>query len=228
MRGSDVKVALLSDMHGFLPPAGMIPEVDLLAIGGDVCPITDHGTIRQALWLKSEFTDWLGEIREFQPNIEIVGVAGNHDFVAENHYGIMAGLPWHYLEDDGMELCGLQVYGSPYSNEFGAWAFMEPEHELAYRWSWIPRHLDLLITHGPAYKLRDRVNNDWGGAVRDKHVGSKNLRQTLEDTEPRVHLTGHIHEGYGQERFGDTLVVNASYCDDRYSDRKNPIQVVTL
>ena len=228
MSSLSVTVAMVSDMHGYLPPAGMIPDADLLVIAGDLCPLTDHSETRQELWIMSTFRDWLNEVYEFQPLLKIVGVAGNHDFVAEapGGYEMMSSLPWKYLEDEGTEIKGLRIYGSPYSNQFGRWAFMEPEEELAERWSWIPRNLDILITHGPAKRLLDRVNNDWHAD--DPHVGSTNLRQVIEDVKPRLHVTGHIHESYGSTVHHDTVIYNASWCNEHYNNDHNPIQVVVL
>ena len=51
------------------------------------------------------------------------------------------------------------------------------------------------------------------------------LRATVETLAPRVHVFGHIHEGYGQVRERDTLYVNASCCDRRYRPVNAPIVV---
>ena len=40
---------------------------------------------------------------------------------------------------------------------------------------------------------------------------------------PRLHVFGHIHEGYGTHRKGATLHVNASICTLAYEPANRPI-----
>ena len=61
----------------------------------------------------------------------------------------------------------------------------------------------LLICHTPPYDTRlDRLMNG-------TPVGSPAVRAFIERRRPDVAVVGHIHEGRGVERVGDTLVVNA-------------------
>ena len=61
----------------------------------------------------------------------------------------------------------------------------------------------LLICHTPPYDTRlDRLMNG-------TPVGSPAVRAFIERRRPDVAVVGHIHEGRGVERLGDTLVVNA-------------------
>ena len=46
------------------------------------------------------------------------------------------------------------------------------------------------MTHGPAYQIFDRTNDQ-------DDVGCEALRARLSDLRPRLHLAGHIHEGHG-------------------------------
>jgi Icc-related predicted phosphoesterase len=189
------------------------------------------------MWLRTAFTDWLNELK--LRDITVVGVAGNHDFVAQSGddghgkgggYQLMRDLPWIYLQNQGQEVLGLNVWGSPYSNQFGRWAFMESEPVLETIWSHIPGDVDILITHGPPYGHGDLVNNDWGDASRDKHVGSKSLARIVRSLKPaiKLHVTGHIHEAYGVSNNGRTAVVNASFVDERYHPRKDAINIRKL
>lgn len=41
------------------------------------------------------------------------------------------------------------------------------------------------------------------------HVGSKSVREFIMRHKPEICLTGHIHEGRGSGRIGDTLILNA-------------------
>jgi Icc-related predicted phosphoesterase len=61
----------------------------------------------------------------------------------------------------------------------------------------------LLVCHTPPYDTRlDRLMNG-------TPVGSPAVRAFIERRRPDVAVVGHIHEGRGVERVGDTLVVNA-------------------
>ena len=44
---------------------------------------------------------------------------------------------------------------------------------------------------------------------------------------PKLHLFGHIHEGYGTLQTKETLFINASICNVRYAPVNEPI-VLTL
>jgi len=62
---------------------------------------------------------------------------------------------------------------------------------------------DIVISHVPPYKTKDR-------AFLGIHIGSKKLRKIVEEKKPMFVLCGHVHEDYGYERLGDTIVVNCS------------------
>ena len=83
----------------------------------------------------------------------------------------------------------------------------------------IPPETDVLITHGPPYGILDEVLRD------PRPVGCRNLLHRIEEIKPRVHVFGHIHEGYGQVRQNDTLFINASVLDVRYQPVNAPVVV---
>src|SRR4051812_1778145 len=112
-----VRLAAISDLHGYLPDT---PPCDALLIAGDICPVDDHSLPYQREWLKTAFAPWL----ERQPATKIVGIAGNHDFIAEEDDDLMRGLPWTYLRDETTEAGGLTIHGSPWTVTFMQWAFM--------------------------------------------------------------------------------------------------------
>ena len=208
-----MRLVLTSDFHGFLPDK--VPECDLLLIAGDVCPVWNHDRRVQALWLKSDFADWLRE----QPATDIVGISGNHDFVLEvSHIG--EDLPWIYLEDTNVEIQGLKIHGSPYSNKFGHWAFMRSDENLdKITWPKIPKDVDVLLIHGPAYGCGDLT-------IDNEHVGSmsleKRLRTPIIFPKLKLYVFGHIHEAYGQWKIGGVPAFNASHVDIDYKP-VNPV-----
>lgn len=50
----------------------------------------------------------------------------------------------------------------------------------------------------------------------EKHVGSAEVRNLLQEKEFDLFVTGHIHEGRGTDTIGDTLIVNPGPVQDGY------------
>ena len=201
---STYRVAATADLHGYLPE---VPRSDVLLVAGDVCPVSDHRLDSQRRWLEGPFADWL----ERTDAGAIVGIAGNHDFVAEADPGLMRSLPWTYLCDESAEVGGLVVHGSPWTPTFREWAFMRDEAELERVWARIPDDADLVVTHGPPLGHGDLV-------VDGRHAGSASLaRRLAELARLRLHVFGHIHESYGSRtRLGAAVLANVSYVDFDY------------
>ncbi len=199
-----MRAAAISDLHGFLPD---VPPCDLLLIAGDVCPVEDHELDFQRRWLTGPFTDWLDRLDAG----EIVGIAGNHDFIAEADPGLMRSLPWRYLCDESIDVDGVRVHGSPWTPTFMAWAFMHDEEDLAAVWARIPDEVDVLVTHGPPLGHGDL-------AVHGVHVGSENLAERLARLDRlRLHAFGHIHEAGGsRDTLAGATIANVSYVDFDY------------
>jgi uncharacterized protein len=66
----------------------------------------------------------------------------------------------------------------------------------------------LMICHTPPYETRlDRLMNG-------RPVGSPAVRAFIEARRPDVAVVGHIHEGRGVDRVGETLVLNAGALRD--------------
>ena len=61
----------------------------------------------------------------------------------------------------------------------------------------------LMVCHTPpAHTATDRISSG-------QHVGSPTVRAFIEEHQPEVCITGHIHESAGVDRIGRTVVVNA-------------------
>jgi Icc-related predicted phosphoesterase len=57
------------------------------------------------------------------------------------------------------------------------------------------------------------------------NAGCEELREAVRRVGPRLHVFGHIHEGYGREEHDGTLFVNASTCDEHYRPLNPPVVV---
>jgi Icc-related predicted phosphoesterase len=198
-----ITIAAMADLHGILPTA---PPCDLALIGGDVCP---HAPLEaQAAWLDGAFRRWLERI----PAREVVAVAGNHDWVFERAPHLVPELRWRYLQDRGVELFGLKIYGTPWQPRFRDWAFNLDEPELEIKFNQIPEGTDIVVCHGPPLGFGDVVPRPAG----DEHVGSASLRDRLLAVRPRLCIFGHIHEGRGVYEMGGTVLANVSLVNHRY------------
>jgi len=201
-----MKVVFISDTHG-MHKTVKIPECDLLIHGGD---ITHTGELS----ILQDFLEWIVE----QNAKNIVFIAGNHDWgfvrrpedcyalLRDYGFGIQLGQPdgtvreaglsqyegvMYYLQDAGVTIDGVKIYGSPWQPWFCNWAFnLERGEPLRKKWEMIPLGTDVVVTHGPPAGLGDFCDN--------MHVGCGDLVERLEVVNPRYHLCGHIHEGYGR------------------------------
>jgi Icc-related predicted phosphoesterase len=126
----------------------------------------------------------------------------------------------HYLFDSGVEIDGVNFWGSPWQPEFFNWAFNLPRGEkLAEKWALIPGNTDILITHGPAHGMLDWVPNG-------QRVGCEDLFQRIMDIQPKIHVCGHIHCSYGQKSFHGVEFINASVLGERYTHENKPITLL--
>ena len=189
-----MRIVCISDTHA-MHEGLVVPEGDLLIHAGDC---TNSGDLEEL----AEFDAWLGS----QPHPHKVLVAGNHDFAfqrepAEARARIRSAT---YLQDGEVEIESLRIWGSPWQPWFFDWAFnLERGEEIRAKWSLIPAGVDILVTHGPPLGHGDRTFDA-------RSVGCADLLEAIRRLQPRLHVFGHIHEGYGQTREGTTRCVNAS------------------
>lgn len=127
-----------------------------------------------------------------------------------------------YLEDEAVAVGPIQFYGSPWQPKFYDWAFNVPRAEIESKWERIPTNTDVLITHGPPLGRGDVAYIGIG------RVGCVSLMKHVQSrVKPRLHVFGHVHEGYGITHDGTTMYVNASSVSKNYTQH-NPSIVVDL
>jgi len=211
------KIVFISDTHNkhkHLTSKGMgniLGSGDYLIHAGDCTSMGSKNEITQ-------FLEWFSNT-DFKHKIFI---AGNHDFGFEQQTDIAQeykDMGVIYLFDNEVTIDGIKFYGSPWQPEFHNWAFNLPRgEELAQKWEQIPNDVDVLITHGPAYGILDYA--PIGG-----HVGCEELYRKIVEVKPKIHVCGHIHDGYGQKTMGGIEFLNASVLNDRYEHAHKPIVV---
>ena len=144
-------------------------------------------------------------------NNNILGVAGNLDQedVARYLEDIEISLHGKGVMINGLGIVGLG--GSNYTPFNTPYEFSEQELAsfLASGYSQLKDAKNLiLVSHTPPHETKtDKLLNG-------KHVGSTAVRDFIEQYQPPLCLTGHIHESRGQDYIGRTLVLNPGMLKD--------------
>ncbi|MEM7036058.1 MAG: metallophosphatase domain-containing protein [Bacteroidota bacterium] len=205
-----MRIVFLSDTHGKHKQID-VPAGDLLVHAGDISG-------RGLPWQVREFMEWFGA----QPHTHKVMIAGNHDFLAETEpetFRAMVPDNVIYLENEGVEIEGLKIWGSPITPWFHDWAFnVHRGPDIARVWEKMPDKIDLLITHGPPHGILDKV-------VTGEPVGCKELLKRVSEVKPTIHVFGHIHEARGEALIGPVHYINASNLNMEYEVAHAPVVV---
>ena len=202
-----IRLVAISDTHG-LHRHLTVPDGDILIHAGD---ITGHGQVEQV----ADFNEWLGTL----PHRHKIVIAGNHDFCFQDQPVETAALLTNciYLFDEAIALDGLYFYGSPWQPWFFDWAFnLRRGTEIRAKWELIPKETDVLITHGPPLGHGDLTSHG-------ECVGCADLLESVRQKRPKLHIFGHIHEGYGMMQNEHTTFINASSCNLQYRPVQRPI-----
>jgi len=234
-----MKIVCISDTHNRHKEIDC-GKGDIIIHAGDATGRGQSGEIEP-------FLKWYGSL-DF---VHKVMIAGNHDWGFEREperfekmcekYGVI------YLNDSECVITDfdtgkdIKIWGSPVQPTFCNWAFNrdidhdnqgDPYHGfkkhplIKPHWDMIPDDVDILITHGPPYGIRDEVPR-WHGISGDtEHVGCPHLMDAIENrVKPKMHVFGHIHEEYGITYKSGTMFVNASSLDDRYIYSHKPLEI---
>lgn len=196
-----LKCVAISDLHNDFPD---LSGGDVLIIGGD---LTTRGSEEELT--KAKY--WLNTQR---PKFKhILFTPGNHDLSFETDRELAEGwLGQKALINEVVEIEGVKFFLSPYSLQFGSWAFMKPENTLTYAVSTWPLDVDVAVVHGPAYGIRDVVwrGDHWTGDSVGSHSIKWWLNKAIDKGRLRAFIFGHIHESFGVEIFRDTLMMNVA------------------
>jgi Icc-related predicted phosphoesterase len=221
-------VVCVSDLHENLPE---IPECDVLCVAGDITFGFKGDLISQQKFIINEFADWTHSV----PAKDIVVVAGNHDQCVERWgwpqgRGDQPAPRCHYLQDEGVSVQGLNIWGTPWQPYFHNWSFNAPERHgeafLREKFAKIPDDTDIIICHGPPYGYGDQVGDP---TVDDRtgqpHAGSLALLETVRRVDPKLMVCGHIHSGRGIYTVPGCsgAVVNCAHVNDQYQGVYPPV-----
>jgi Icc-related predicted phosphoesterase len=208
------RITFISDTHEKHKQLEL-PGGDILIHAGDLSNRGYKPAVQQ-------FLDWFN-VQDYRHKIFI---AGNHDFLFENQRSkaveLMAEYPdVTYLEQSGIEIDGIKIWGSPWQPWFHDWAFnLSRGEELRELWLQIPLDTDILVTHTPPKGYGDFTIRD------HQEVGCWDLFDVItSQVNPKYHVFGHIHEGYGVFETERTTFINASVVDFMYNVCNPPITI---
>jgi len=174
---------------------------------------------RGRIWEVEEFVEWYASL----PFKNKIMIAGNHDFLFEKESEKASeilerlGQGIIYLNDSGIEVEGLNFWGSPVTPWFHDWAFNRFDKEIGYHWNLIPENTNVLITHGPPHLTLDSTKSGL-------RVGCPILAEKISKlSNLKIHVFGHIHEAAGIVEKNGVIYVNASTLDLYYDVKNSPI-----
>lgn len=189
-----MKILCIADIHGNTEKIENLKELnpDIILVAGD---ITNFGGAKQASLVIDEL---------LRVCSTIFAVPGNCDYPEV----------LNFLEEKGISLHGRSVK----INEIGifgvggtnptpfATPFEISENEIAkflkngYE-SVKNCEIKILLSHAPPFGILDKTSSGL-------HVGSKAIREFLENNKVNYAVSGHIHESSGVAKFNDTIVIN--------------------
>jgi Icc-related predicted phosphoesterase len=205
-----VQLLLVSDLHYALPHFDWVldqaADFDIVVIAGDSLDIASP------VPLESQIVAVRTYLRKLATLTNVIVCSGNHDLTATNHHGEKYA-PWVEQSDvDGVvvdwgtiDLNRTRITVCPWWD--GPQTRADVDRQLASsaddrpeRWIW--------VYHYPP----DGVEVSWTG---HRHIGDQDLNTWIEQHQPDLVLTGHIHDSPMKEggswlsRLGTSWVINA-------------------
>lgn len=192
-----MKILAASDIHGDksalenLVKKAKKEDVDMVVLCGDLTLFED------------DLTGIIGPLKEL--NKKVILIPGNHEtfssieFLAKQYKpGVynLHGRSMRFYNEIGLFGVGGSNTGIFQTTEKETGELLEKAHKPIKD----TKH-KIMITHTPPFGTK--IDALW------EHVGSKAIREKVEEIQPDVVLCGHIHETFGKsEKIGDTTVIN--------------------
>ena len=209
-----LKLTCFSDTHATeIDP--ILPKGDVLIFCGDFSGMSTTFDV-------IEFDRFMGK----QKHKHKLVVLGNHEKQCEQDWNLVNLMTnCKVLFDSSIVIKGVKFFGTSWQPEFNNWAFNRTEEELVELYKRIPNDTDVLISHCPPYGIVDMAHGE--------HLGSKALKERINQINPKLVICGHIHGGYGkvctvgipESTIPKTIYVNCSILDDDYREVNEPITI---
>lgn len=222
-----INLALISDLHNKEWP--IFKKADVLIFAGDFTNADAKDMLSQVFQFEKAMESLKSQADKFK---QIIIVFGNHDTFANfnpKHNKIIKwevefakiGTKLRFLTNDFLKFDDFLFYGSPFNQETPSWKERKEKSPWAFHWDekkevQVKRlfnntnieNIDVMITHPPKYNYLDSFFG--------KPSGDKRATYIYGDIKPKLWVSGHIHEGYGVLKEGETTYVNASYSKSHF------------
>ncbi len=188
-----MKILAIGDIHGSASRVQKIVElihnknVELVLITGD---LTEFGNVMEA-----------EEVLKPLKGFKILAVPGNMDSKAVLHLLEEKGISLHEKKKkiDKYTFVG---FGSGLVGDAGNFLSSEEKIKKALIELMQGEKNVVLLTHLPP--LETKLDKSSRGIP----IGSSAVKEILEETQPIVHLCGHAHSSFGEEKIGNTISIN--------------------
>lgn len=223
----------MSDLHGYLPPVEDIRVHEVTCICGDFSPLNIQVNNRKIKkWLIEVFKPWA----ESLPSNKVYFISGNHEVAVFRdpdfmHHNFSITGKVVYLNSSGdlykaKDGNSYEIYGCPWCQSFGNWAFMTNDSELEKIYSAIPNNLDILLCHDCPYGYGDILLEYIPYHNEDEHIGNKVLLGAIFRKQPKYLLHGHLHSVTHEcVEIGLTQKYNVSIMTERYEPLYDPLYI---
>jgi predicted phosphohydrolase len=213
-----LRFVCVSDTHNEIDKIH-IPSGDVFIHCGDA---VNHRTSSRDI---VEFNDFVGKL----PHKYKLFISGNHCVCLnpkrpDRSQKILSNMI--YLQDQLIDIKGVRIYGSPWRPKRGCFyraeAFGYDAKDIrADKWSNIPDDIDILLTHGPPYSIRD-----YNSSTKEPLGCPGLLDEIVTRVRPRIHLFGHMHECRGASLYKseDNRILE----DNKFKSGSNDILFVNL
>ena len=223
-----MRICAFSDMHGQYD--FKIEPCDIVLIGGDIMPLNiQRNDAKSEEWLKTFFIPWCTNL----PCDKVIFVAGNHDFVLQNHPEIVRDFLKEqdkviYLDCEVYEYKGKTIYGTPLCKKFYNWAFMsltlDEQRKLYERHLKAIGEIDIILSHDAPYGVGDVLLQKDCAWADGSHIGNTALRWFVDEAKPRLMLYGHLHSCQHEgETINDTKIYCVSLLNENYDMTYEPL-----
>lgn len=223
-----LKIACISDTHAIHRQVKIEP-----------CDIVVHSGDFSMMGRRHEFESFVSWFRKIPATFRVF-IAGNHDWCMELKPSwleevIKPDENTIYLEDSGVNIMGVEIWGTPWQPEFHNWAFNLPRgKQLAEKYALIPESTNVLLSHGPPRGFGDSI--PWSYVRPSEHtnlVGCDDLLARIKELPNlKLHVFGHIHQDDRKEITPETIVrkegypelslINASIVNNQYDISVKP------
>ncbi len=216
-----MKICVISDTHCKHRSLEM-PDADILLCAGDI-------TMKGELAAIGDFSNWLAGLNYKNKLISF----GNHELghdrpckKKDDGIKMIQDSGAIYLEHQDIVIDGIKIWMSPASPWFFNWAWnYQRGNDIAAVWAKIPNDVNVIVTHGPIYKIMDEAPRDFGDY---ENVGCKDLLNRVSELKQlKLFCCGHIHNSYSAEplEINGVKYVNASICNEKYQAVNKPVVI---